>query len=108
MRITNKTVIVNMSWSAEEEKLLHGGVLRFNRLLTEDPARGWKEISTMINDERKSPNECQLYWQEVCSRGVMKGNWCLEEDAVILNSIKAVRTNYILLSSLLTLFLGYY
>lgn len=41
------------------------------------------------NFDKRSPQMCENRWNQVLSQGLIKGKWSVEEDSIIIESMKA-------------------
>jgi len=64
------------------------------RAVDEVGAKNWKRISVEYLQSKRSDVQCLHRWQKVLKPGLVKGPWTAEEDATIVNAIKAGLTKW--------------
>lgn len=79
-----------MNWSAEEEKKLYAAVLRHGEA-------SWDLVASSLS--LQDVELCRFKWSELKDRGIIRGNWCAEEDEIILEPARTVSSGAKILPS---------
>ena len=73
---------LSSSWSTKEDSSLHDAVLRHGTI-------DWDMIAAIVTE--RAPELCRQRWGQIQESGTIRGNWCPEEDRIIIAMAVNVR-----------------